>query len=188
MMNGQVGQGDQEDQEDQGNSRLSSTGAKWLLSQPPLQYIEGLIEATSMPRPLAAMLASRDITKDKIKLWIDPKMRDLMPDPSCLADMDVASGRLADAVIAGEKIGIFGDYDVDGASAASVLHDVLTNLGLEVFIHIPHRFHEGYGPNLPALLGLKEAGCHLILTVDCGITANAPIAATVEAGVEVIIV
>ncbi|NBR39256.1 MAG: hypothetical protein EBT93_07550, partial [Alphaproteobacteria bacterium] len=78
MMNGQAGQGDQEDQEDQGNSRLSSTGAKWLLSQPPLQYIEGLIEATSMPRPLAAMLASRDITKDKIKLWIDPKMRDLM--------------------------------------------------------------------------------------------------------------
>jgi single-stranded-DNA-specific exonuclease len=188
MMNGQAGQGDQEDQEDQGNSRLSSTGAKWLLSQPPLQYIEGLIEATSMPRPLAAMLASRDITKDKIKLWIDPKMRDLMPDPSCLADMDVAAGRLADAVIAGEKIGIFGDYDVDGASAASVLHDVLTNLGLEVFIHIPHRFHEGYGPNLPALLGLKEAGCNLILTVDCGITATAPIAATVKAGVEVIIV
>jgi len=57
MMNGQAGQGDQEDQEDQGNSRLSSTGAKWLLSQPPRQYIEGLMEATSMPRPLAAMLA-----------------------------------------------------------------------------------------------------------------------------------
>lgn len=141
-----------------------------------------------MPRPVAVMLASRDISKDKIDHWLDPKMRDLMPDPSCLADMDVAAGRLADAVIAGEKIGIFGDYDVDGASAASVLHDVLTDLGLEVSIHIPHRFHEGYGPNLPALLGLKEAGCHLILTVDCGITANAPIAATSEAGVEVIIV
>ena len=141
-----------------------------------------------MPRPLAAMLASRDISRDMIEHWLEPKMRDLMPDPSCLADMDVAAGRLADAVIAGEKIGIFGDYDVDGASAASVLHDVLTDLGLEVSIHIPHRFHEGYGPNLPALLGLKEAGCHLILTVDCGITANAPIAATVEAGVEVIIV
>ena len=175
------------DQENRGEGR-SSTDAIWTLLEPPAHYIKGLVDATNMPRPVAAMLASRQITKEEIHHWLEPKLRNLMPNPSDLADMDIAAGRLADAVIAGEKIGIFGDYDVDGASASALLHDVLTNLGLEVSIHIPHRFHEGYGPNLPALLGLKEAGCHLILTVDCGITANAPIAATVEAGVEVIIV
>ena len=141
-----------------------------------------------MPLALAIALAGRGITKDNAASWLAPKIRDLMPDPSILTDMDKAVDRLMVAVQSGEMIGIFGDYDVDGASSAAVLHDILTPLGCEVSIHIPDRFSEGYGPNLPALEKLKAQGCSLIVTVDCGITAHGPIAATVEAGVDVIII
>ena len=167
---------------------LSVSHARWHVVPSPPHIVEGLVEATNMPRPLAEMLAGRGITKDGIEAWLTPRLRDLMPDPLTLADMDKAVGRLADAVESGEKIGIFGDYDVDGAASAAILYDVLGGLGLEVSVHIPHRFTEGYGPNEAALLGLVESGCRLILTVDCGITAHAPIAATIKAGVETIII
>ena len=166
----------------------SVSHARWHFVQSPPHIVEGLVEATAMPRPLAEMLAGRGITKDGIEAWLTPRMRDLMPDPLTLADMDKAVNRLADAVEAGEKIGIFGDYDVDGAASAAILHNVLSGLGLEVSVHIPHRFTEGYGPNEAALLGLVESGCRLIVTVDCGITAHAPIAATIATGVETIII
>ncbi|MCE2517450.1 MAG: single-stranded-DNA-specific exonuclease RecJ [Alphaproteobacteria bacterium] len=141
-----------------------------------------------MPLALAMVLAGRGVTKQTVSAWLDPKISTLMQDPSILTDMDRTAERLAQAVRGGEKIGIFGDYDVDGACSAAVLHDVLTPLGCDVSIHIPDRFNEGYGPNLPALLKLKESGCSLIVTVDCGITAHGPIEAAVEAGVEVIII
>lgn len=170
------------------SSPLSATGAHWVFSHPPQHIKDGLIDASGMPHPLAHILAMRGITKADLEQWLDPKIRDLMPDPLQLADMDIAVARLADAVIAGEPVGIFGDYDVDGASSTAILYQCLQHLGLAVSYHIPHRFTEGYGPNLPALLGLKEKGCQLIVTVDCGVTAHEPIAATVEAGVDVIII
>ena len=86
-----------------------------------------------------------------------------MPDPSSMTDMDKIVSRLAEAVQKGEQIGIFGDYDVDGACSAAILNDILTPLGCSVSIHIPDRYNEGYGPNLPALLKLKEQGARLSL-------------------------
>ena len=167
---------------------LSATGADWQYHPPAPHFAEGLVEATGMPLALAIALAQRGITKDSVESWLAPKIRDLMPDPSSFTDLDQAVERLIKAVEKGEMIGIFGDYDVDGASSAAVLHDILTPLGCAVSIHIPDRFSEGYGPNLPALEKLKAQGCSLIITVDCGITAHGPIAATVEAGVDVIII
>ncbi|MAJ36054.1 MAG: single-stranded-DNA-specific exonuclease RecJ [Candidatus Puniceispirillum sp. TMED52] len=167
---------------------LSATGAHWVSAEPPPHITAGIMEASGMPHPLAHLLAARGITKTELGHWLDPKIRDLMPDPSQLTDMDAAASRLADAVMQGEHGGIFGDYDVDGASSTAILYRCLDHLGLPVSYHIPHRFTEGYGPNLPALLGLKDKGCQLIVTVDCGVTAHAPVAATVEAGVDVIII
>ena len=166
----------------------SATGALWHAANLDPRLAAGLTDSTGMPQAVANLLSSRGITREDVASWLDPKLRDLMPDPSVLTDLDVATERLAHAVTAGEKVGIFGDYDVDGACAAAVMHQVLTALGLDVSIHIPDRFKEGYGPNLPALLALKEAGCHLIITVDCGITSHAPIAAATEAGVDVLII
>lgn len=155
----------------------------------PLGVIaDGLVDHTGMPLALAMVLAGRGITKDVVDTWLNPKIGALMQDPSILTDMDRTAERLAEAVRSGEKIGIFGDYDVDGACSAAVLHDVLAPLGCDVSIHIPDRFNEGYGPNLPALMKLKDRGCSLIVTVDCGITAHGPIAAAVEAGVDVLII
>ena len=169
-------------------AELSVTGARWIRAENDARIASGLVQDVGMPQALANILASRGITREQVALWLDPKIRDLMPDPSSLSDMDTAASRLAEAVMAGEKIGVFGDYDVDGACSAALIHGVLTSLGVEVSVHIPDRFLEGYGPNLPALMKLKEQGCGLIVTVDCGITAHKPVEAAVNSGVEVIII
>ena len=166
----------------------SAKGRRWREAGGDPRVAAGLVQETGMPQALANILAGRGIDRDGVAAWIDPKIRDLMPDPSSLADMDAAAGRLAGAVAAGEKVGVFGDYDVDGACSAAILHDILTALGVEVSIHIPDRFDEGYGPNLPALMALKEGGCSLVVTVDCGITANKPVESAVEAGLDVVII
>ena len=148
----------------------------------------GLVQETEMPQALANILAARGIDRGSVAVWLEPRIRDLMPDPSVMEGMEAATARLAEAVKAGERIGVFGDYDADGACSAALLHGILTALGSEVSIHIPDRFDEGYGPNVPALMALKEAGCGLIVTVDCGITANEPINAAVDAGVDVVVI
>ena len=120
--------------------------------------------------------------------YLTPTIRDLLPNPSRFRDMDRAAERLADAVKAGTPIGVFGDYDVDGAASAALLVRVLGELGLTVDVHIPDRKKEGYGPNREALAALKERGAGLILTVDCGITAHEPLAAVADTGMDVIVV
>ena len=95
----------------------------------------------------------------------------MLPDPSRLADMDVAAARLARAVAAGETVAIFGDYDVDGACSAALLATVLQALGCPVHTHVPDRIAEGYGPNLPALQALVARGATLVVCVDCGTAA-----------------
>ena len=120
--------------------------------------------------------------------YLTPTIRDLLPNPSRFKDMDRAAKRLADAVKEGTPIGVFGDYDVDGAASAALLVRVLGELGLTVDVHIPDRKKEGYGPNREALAKLKKNGAGLILTVDCGITAHEPLAAVAETGMDVIVV
>jgi len=169
-------------------AELSASGAVWESVPVDPRIAEGIVEATGMPIALALVLAGRGITREDVTAWLDPKIRDLMPDPSIFTGMGEMIDRLAAAVRAGEKIGIFGDYDVDGASSAAILALIFRALGLDFSVHIPDRFAEGYGPNLPALLDLKSSGCALIITVDCGITAHAPIAAARQAGVDVLII
>lgn len=169
-------------------SDQSVTGAIWREEKTDAARVEGLVSGAGMPIAAAILAANRGLSRDDIATWIDPKIRDLMPDPSSMTDMDKMVTRLAKAVRENEKIGIFGDYDVDGASSAAILHDTLTPLGCSVSIHIPDRYQEGYGPNLPALLKLKDQGCTLIITVDCGITAHGPIADAVDHGLDVLII
>ena len=143
---------------------------------------------TDMPLPVSRILAGRDLGDLTIDQFLEPKLRDLLPNPSRFRDMDRAAARLADAVEAGTPIGVFGDYDVDGAAAAALLVNVLGMLGLVVDVHIPDRMREGYGPNAAALHALQERGAGLIVTVDCGINAHAPLAAVASTGIDVIVV
>ena len=141
-----------------------------------------------LPLPLARIMAGMGLNDETASIYIEPKIRDLMPNPSRFQDMDKAANRLADAVVAKMPIGIFGDYDVDGAAAAALLISVLRELGVLCDVHIPDRFTEGYGPNTAALLALKEKGAQLLVTVDCGITAHAPLAAVADTGIDVIVI
>jgi single-stranded-DNA-specific exonuclease len=134
------------------------------------------------------LLLARGVAAHELERYRAPTVRDLLPDPSAFRDMDRAADRLAEAVLAGEGIAIFGDYDVDGATSTALLVLLLRELGSEPLVHIPDRLSEGYGPNLKALLALKQRGASLIVTVDCGAQAFEPLAGAREAGLDVLVV
>ncbi len=117
------------------------------------------------------LLLARGVERGDLARHRDPRIRDFLPDPSCFADMDKGAKRLADAIEAGEKIAIFGDYDVDGATSAALLVLLLRRLGADPMIYIPDRLMEGYGPSGKALVELKERGASLAICVDCGAQA-----------------
>jgi single-stranded-DNA-specific exonuclease len=123
-----------------------------------------------LPELLARIVAGRGIEVDDVASFLDPTLKRLMPDPYVLADMAAAAQRIADAVTRGEQVAIFGDYDVDGATATALLARFLRQGGLDPLIHIPDRIFEGYGPNVEAIRSLAERGATLLVTVDCGTT------------------
>lgn len=108
------------------------------------------------------------MTAEEVEAHLAPSLRTSLPDPSVLMEMDAAAERLADAVQAGETIGIFGDYDVDGTTASALLYRYLTQVGAEPVVHLPDRFTEGYGPSREGFRSLEERGASVIVTVDCG--------------------
>ena len=141
-----------------------------------------------VPELLARILAGRGVEVDEVATFLDPTVRALMPDPDVLADMPAAAARLADAVIRGETIAIFGDYDVDGATSAAALARYLRHCGCEPIIHIPDRLFEGYGPNVEAVRALAARGATLLVTVDCGTTSHEPLAQARELGLDVVVI
>src|SRR5690349_18733263 len=117
------------------------------------------------------LLLARGVGRDDLARHRDPRIRDFLPDPSAFQDMDKGAKRIADGIEAGEKIAIFGDYDVDGATSAALLTLLLRQLGAEPIVYIPDRLMEGYGPSGAALVELKKKGASLAVTVDCGAQA-----------------
>ncbi len=149
---------------------------------------EGLAVSKNMPLALAYYLAANGMESNEIDNFISPRLRDSLPDPHIMLDAERAITLICNAIEAKQPIGIFGDYDVDGACSAALFRAVLAPLGCSVYCHIPDRFSEGYGPNITALEGLKAQGAGLILTVDCGITAHQPLEAAAKAGMDIIVV
>ena len=147
-----------------------------------------LAHRADMPEIVARVLAARGVGVDEIDEFLHPSLRASLPDPAHLKDMDAAVERLMRAITDGETIGVFGDYDVDGATSAAVLVRFFEALGRPVLVYIPDRVREGYGPNIDGLMRLKDDGASVVVTVDCGITAHAPLAAAAEAGLDVIVV
>jgi single-stranded-DNA-specific exonuclease len=134
------------------------------------------------------LLLARGCPPNAVDAYRDPTIRAFMPDPSVFQDMDRAAERLAAAVLAGEAVTVFGDYDVDGATSAALLIRVLRSLGLSPQAYIPDRLMEGYGPSGEALVRIAEGGASLIVTVDCGAQAFEALAMAKAAGVDVIVV
>ncbi|WP_425230263.1 single-stranded-DNA-specific exonuclease RecJ [Sphingomonas sp.] len=133
------------------------------------------------------LLLARGVAREALAEHRTPSIRRFMPDPSSFRDMDTAAARLADAVQAGERVAIFGDYDVDGATSAALMTLVLRDLGLAPVVYIPDRVTEGYGPSGAALTRLATEGATLIVTVDCGAQAFDALAAARDVGVDVIV-
>ncbi|KZM48313.1 single-stranded-DNA-specific exonuclease RecJ [Labrenzia sp. OB1] len=141
------------------------------LSAAQARSATAIAQMHGLPDVLSRVMAARGVLPDEAPEFLDPSIKALMPDPSKLVDMDAAVARIADAVQAGKKIAIFGDYDVDGATSSAVLAKYLQGLGLNPVIHIPDRIIEGYGPNGPAIEQLRQDGAELLVTLDCGSTS-----------------
>ena len=154
----------------------SLSGRRWVWREAEDRISLGIAQRLGVPEILGRMLAMRGVGVDAAADFLTPTLRALLPDPSVLIDMDVAADRLAHAVRQGETVAVFGDYDVDGACSAAIMTRVLRDLGCTVLPYVPDRLSEGYGPNLPALLGLASAGASLIVCVDCGTAAGAVLA------------
>lgn len=166
----------------------SLTGRRWQSRAGDDRTAQALAQRLGLPEVVGRVLAARGIGLEEAESFLNPTLRDLLPDPSHLKDMDKAVERLVRAVTAGETIGIFGDYDVDGATSSALLANFFEAAGARVRVHIPDRIAEGYGPNAPALLRLKAEGVSVVVTVDCGTTAFAPLEAAAEAGLDMIVV
>ncbi len=165
----------------------SLTGKRWEASSGDDRVAQALSQRFELPEIVGRIMAARGIDLDSAAAFLDPSLRNELPDPSHLQDMDLAVDRLVAAIKAGEPISIFGDYDVDGATSAALLKRFVEAVGGRVEIYVPDRLKEGYGPNLPALLAMAERGVRVVVTVDCGITAFDPLAGAAAAGLDVIV-
>ena len=160
-------------------ARLDAFGEAMALS---LAQAHGIDDLT------ARILAGRGVDAATATRYLDPTLRDLMPDPLCLRDMDAAVTRLADAIERGETVAVFGDYDVDGACSGALLVDYWRAAGApEPLLHIPDRIFEGYGPNVEAIRMLAGKGATLLVTVDCGTTSHAALAEARSLGMDAIV-
>ncbi|KAA8605793.1 recombinase RecJ [Salipiger aestuarii] len=146
---------------------------------------EAMAQQTGLARPLCGVLARLGVPVQEVPGYLDPKLRDLLPDPRSLRDMEAASARLVAAVDRRERVAIFADYDVDGGTSAALLLDWFAQLGLTATLYVPDRIDEGYGPNDPAMAQLARAH-DLIVCVDCGTLSHGPIAAAKGADVMVL--
>ena len=157
----------------------------WNVKDPPASGVNAL--ASKGFSPLCAMiLAGRGLdTPEKARAFLDCNCP--LPDPYLLTDMAAAVGRVAAAMTRGEKIAVFGDYDVDGITATCLLTDYLRKQGADVISYIPGRLEEGYGLNSIALRQLSSEGVKLIITVDCGITAIEEALFCKELGMDLVI-
>ena len=170
------------------NVDQSAEGQRWLLRDTDERTALALSQRLDIPDAVGRVMASRGIGLDDGASFLAPTLRELLPDPSHLNDMDVAAERLAAAIMQDEGLAVFGDYDVDGATSSALFKRFVESVGGRCRIYIPDRLREGYGPNAPALLELAEGGASVVVTVDCGTAAHEPLAVVRDAGLDVIVV
>ena len=147
---------------------VSVTGKKWVLKNFKKIDFDYLIDNHSLDTTVAKLIAIKQIKKEDIENYLNPAIKNLLPNPSILKGMDKASSRTVKAIINKEKIGIFGDYDVDGASSTALLGTYFSHLGLEYEIYIPDRRLEGFGPSIKGFENMMKKELQLLFTVDCG--------------------
>lgn len=168
----------------------SVSGMRWVprLDQAGENRALAMSQNHGMPDLIARVLAGRGVGLDEAAAFLDPTIRGLMPDPDTLTDCRRAAVRIADAIARGERVAIFGDYDVDGAASSALMFRFLSHFGVTAEIYIPDRIFEGYGPNPAAIGQLIDRGAGLIITVDCGSTSHESLLAAQKRGVDVVVI
>ncbi|WP_026758306.1 single-stranded-DNA-specific exonuclease RecJ [Sediminimonas qiaohouensis] len=166
----------------------SLTARRWIgPGQEVERMAEAMAQSTALPAPVCMTLARRGVAPEAAAAFLEPQLRDLMPNPRGLRDMEKAAVRFLAAVGSGtERVAIFADYDVDGGTSAALLLDWMRRMGREATLYVPDRIDEGYGPNTPAMEQLARTH-DLIICVDCGTLSHEPIAAAVALGADVIV-
>lgn len=168
-------------------NNISVTGKSWDIYNISEREIYKIVNAFNVSEFIARILISRDIEYSQIEDFLNPKIKNLLPDPLHLLDMQKAVNIVTDALISKDKIAIIGDYDVDGATSSALLKRVLDKIGNDTEIYIPDRELDGYGPSERAIDSLISKGAKVIISVDCGITAFDEIQYSKEQGVKFII-
>lgn len=165
----------------------SFTGRRWEMSGCDEEVQRALAESAGLSPVLARILAGRGIRPETLGDVLNPTLKQLLPEPLTLKDMDKAVARTVAAIEHGEAIAVFGDYDVDGSASSALMHEFFNAIGRPPRLYIPDRMTEGYGPNSAALLKLQAEGAGLVITVDCGAAATAALSAARDAGLDVVV-
>jgi len=162
---------------------------RWVLKEADKQTIARYGEQLKTSPLLSRILTLRGFADtDAARCYLSSSLRDDLPSPFVMADMEPAVERIVAALKSKQQIGIWGDYDVDGTTGASVLVSFLREIGAAPIYHVPHRIEEGYGLNTEGLRRLKERGVDLVITVDCGISNAKEVAAAREFGLDIVVV
>lgn len=169
--------------------RQSARGMAWehRLDQRGENIALAMAQSYGLPDIVARILAGRGVGQEDARRFLNPSIRDLLPDPLTLTDMDKAGERIVQAIMRRERVAVFGDYDVDGAVSSALLKIFLRHFGVEVEVYIPDRIFEGYGPNPDAMRELAGRGAKLIITADCGTNSAVAIAAARDSGADVVV-
>jgi single-stranded-DNA-specific exonuclease len=166
----------------------SFRGKRWEARPADPRQSLALTQRLGVPELVGRVMAARGVMPDQADSYLDPSLRQALPDPSHLKDMDRAVERLVRAIADNQRVAVFGDYDVDGATSSALLARFFRCLGRELTVYIPDRIAEGYGPNGPALKRLRAEGVDVVITVDCGTTAVDALEVAREAGLDVVVV
>ena len=147
---------------------LSISGKKWVYKNFDSSYVNFLKENFSLDEITAKLLSIRNVDKGYVDSFLSPSIKNIIPNPNTLKDMEKTTLRILKAINLKEKIGIFGDYDVDGATSTALLGNYFSELKVDYDIYIPDRKKEGYGPSISSFQKLIQKGVSIIFTVDCG--------------------
>jgi single-stranded-DNA-specific exonuclease len=166
----------------------SISGKYWFAHSYDENFIAELQRYLGIDDFLARIISTRVSSITSAEQFLNPKIKSLLPDPFHLLDMQKAVDRIIEAINNNEKIGIFADYDVDGATSAALLKNLFRELGINTSIYVPDRITEGYGPSLEAMQKIKLQGTKLVITVDCGSVAFEALEYAITLGLDVIVV
>jgi single-stranded-DNA-specific exonuclease len=170
------------------NLKLSILDKKYLAKEFDERLAKAIAQRFEISPIIADLLAMRGVAIDEVEEFLDPKIKNFLPDPFTLGGVKDGIDRVLKAINHQQKITVFADYDVDGATSCALLIRFFREIGVEAEIYVPDRILEGYGPNSQALLNIKKNGSDLVITVDCGTVAFKPLEDAKKAGLEVIVI